>query len=89
MNAIASFSRLTYSLFQSASEFGNSAFTRWFDNRFDTTLPTEVGQLHKLREFWMFNMGVKGTIPTEIGMMTDLGKNADINHQCFNVKVNT
>eukprot|EP00978_Attheya_sp_CCMP212_P007778 scaffold18109_cov54-Attheya_sp.AAC.5 len=53
-------------------QFVNLAFTRWFDNKFDTTLPTEVGQLEKVREFWMFNMGVKGTIPTEIGMMTDL-----------------
>jgi hypothetical protein len=46
----------------------------WVFNNFDTTLPTEVGRLDAIRVFWMDNMGLKGTIPTEIGLMTDLGK---------------
>jgi hypothetical protein len=46
----------------------------WGFNPFDTTLPTEIGHLGAIRVFAMNNMGLKGTIPTEIGLMTDLGK---------------
>jgi hypothetical protein len=45
----------------------------WAMNLFDTTLPTEIGRFGALRNLWMNNMGLKGTIPTEIGLMTDLG----------------
>jgi hypothetical protein len=54
--------------------FINVVATYWGENNFDTTLPTEIGRLGTLQKFWMFNMGMKGTIPTEIGLMTDLGK---------------
>jgi hypothetical protein len=43
-------------------------------NPFDTTLPTEIGRLGAIRSFFMFNTGLKGTIPTEILLMTNLGK---------------
>jgi len=35
-------------------------------------IPTEIGQMEKLRELWLMNAGVSGLIPTEIGMLTDL-----------------
>jgi hypothetical protein len=54
--------------------FMNVDEINWAFNMFDTTLPTEVGRLGAIRNFWMSNMGLKGTIPTEIGLMTDLGK---------------
>jgi hypothetical protein len=50
-----------------------SAFTRWYENKFSGTLPTEIGNLNKLREFWFFNMGLSGNIPTEIGLLYDVG----------------
>ena len=52
----------------------NVDLIEWGANPFDTTLPTEIGRLGAIRDFCMFNMGLKGTIPTEIGLMTDLGK---------------
>jgi hypothetical protein len=52
----------------------NVDLIEWGANPFDTTLPTEIGCLGAIRDFCMFNMGLKGTIPTEILLMTNLGK---------------
>jgi hypothetical protein len=42
-------------------------------NDFVGTVPTEMGRLTLLRELWLDESGFKGTIPSEFGLMKDMG----------------
>ena len=41
-------------------------------NRLEGTIPTELGNLHRLWELWLYPNRLSGTIPTEIGKLSNL-----------------
>jgi hypothetical protein len=45
------------------------AYTRWQRNFLTGTIPTEIGMLDSLAEFWLRQMDISGTIPSEIGLL--------------------
>lgn len=42
-------------------------------NRFDGTIPTQVGVLTNLQQLWFAENMISSSIPTEIGSLTNLG----------------
>jgi hypothetical protein len=48
-------------------------------NDFVGTVPSEMGRLTLLRELWLWENAFEGKIPTELGLMKDMGKRRDTN----------
>jgi len=51
-----------------------AAYFRLNKNRLTGELPTELGKLTFLRELWLWENGIEGQIPSELGLMRDMGK---------------
>jgi hypothetical protein len=46
-----------------------------YDNGLVGEIPTEIGQLTVLKEFWISGNALEGRIPSELGLIRDVGKN--------------
>lgn len=52
---------------------------RMNQNDFVGGLPSEIGRLTLLRELWLWQNAFDGPIPTELGLMKDMGTRLDTN----------
>jgi hypothetical protein len=46
-----------------------------YDNGLVGEKPTEMGQLALLKEFWISGNALEGRIPSQLGLIRDVGKN--------------
>ena len=51
-----------------------AAYMRLNQNKIKRKLPTELGTIAFLRALWICDNGIEGRIPSELGLMTDMGK---------------
>jgi hypothetical protein len=47
---------------------------RLFDNDLVGEIPSELGELSQLNEFWVSENDLNGNIPSEMGLISDMGK---------------